>query len=92
MAVADASGNIDLDAVLVEPPDDHLLALDETVTALAREDPDAAALVKLRAFAAESQILDDAWNDVLIAELALHDAEALMDPASTSQHDKARGR
>ena len=42
---------IDLDALLVEPPGDDLLALDEALTALAREDPGAAALVKLRAFA-----------------------------------------
>jgi RNA polymerase sigma factor (TIGR02999 family) len=42
---------IDLDAVLVEPPGDDLLALDEALSALAREDPGAAELVKLRAFA-----------------------------------------
>ena len=42
---------IDLDALLVEPPGDDLLALDEALTALAREDPEAAELVKLRAFA-----------------------------------------
>jgi RNA polymerase sigma factor (TIGR02999 family) len=42
---------IDLDALLVEPPGDDLLALDEALTALAREDAGAAALVKLRAFA-----------------------------------------
>jgi RNA polymerase sigma factor (TIGR02999 family) len=42
---------IDLDALLFEPPGDDLLALDEAVTALAREDPEAAELVKLRAFA-----------------------------------------
>src|SRR5262249_33790473 len=42
---------IDLDALLVEPPGDDLLALDEALTALAREDPGAAELVKLRAFA-----------------------------------------
>jgi len=42
---------IDLDAVLVEPPDDDLLALDEALTAMAREDPVGAALVKFRAFA-----------------------------------------
>src|SRR6516164_6024741 len=42
---------INLDALLVEPPGDELLALDEALTALAREDADAAALVKLRAFA-----------------------------------------
>ena len=42
---------IDLDALLVVPPGDDLLALDEALTALAREDPGAAELVKLRAFA-----------------------------------------
>jgi hypothetical protein len=42
---------IDLDRLLAEPPDDCLLARDEALTALAREDPGAAALVKLRAFA-----------------------------------------
>ena len=42
---------IDLDALLVEPPGDDLLALDEALTALAKEDPGAAELVKLRAFA-----------------------------------------
>ena len=42
---------IDLDALLVEPPGDDVLALDEALTALAREDPGAAELVKLRAFA-----------------------------------------
>ncbi len=42
---------IDLDNLLVEPPGDDVLALDEALTALAREDPGAAELVKLRAFA-----------------------------------------
>jgi DNA-directed RNA polymerase specialized sigma24 family protein len=42
---------IDLDLLLVEPPGEDLLALDEALTALAREDPGAAELVKLRAFA-----------------------------------------
>jgi RNA polymerase sigma factor (TIGR02999 family) len=42
---------LDLDAVLVEPPGDDLLALDEALTALAREDPGAAKLVKLHVFA-----------------------------------------
>jgi RNA polymerase sigma factor (TIGR02999 family) len=42
---------IDLDRLLVEPPGDDLLALDEALAALAREDPGAAELVKLRAFA-----------------------------------------
>jgi RNA polymerase sigma factor (TIGR02999 family) len=42
---------LDLDALLVEPPGDDLLALDEALTALAAEDPGAAALVQLRVFA-----------------------------------------
>ena len=42
---------INLDALHIEPPGDDLLALDEALTALAREDPGAAALVQLRAFA-----------------------------------------
>jgi RNA polymerase sigma factor (TIGR02999 family) len=42
---------IDLDKLLTEPPGDDVLALDEALTALAREDPEAAELVKLRAFA-----------------------------------------
>ena len=42
---------IDLDNLLAEPPGDDVLALDEALTALAREDPGAAALVTLRAFA-----------------------------------------
>jgi RNA polymerase sigma factor (TIGR02999 family) len=42
---------IDLDNLLAEPPGDDMLALDEALTALAREDPEAAELVKLRAFA-----------------------------------------
>jgi RNA polymerase sigma factor (TIGR02999 family) len=42
---------IDLDALFVEPPCDDLLALDEALTALAREDHGTAELVKLRAFA-----------------------------------------
>ena len=42
---------IDLDHLLAEPPGDDVLALDEAVTALAREDPRAAELVNLRAFA-----------------------------------------
>jgi RNA polymerase sigma factor (TIGR02999 family) len=42
---------IDLDALSIEPPGDELLDLDEALSALAREDPSAAALVKLRAFA-----------------------------------------
>src|SRR3954454_4066615 len=42
---------IALDALVVEPPGDDLLALDEALSALAREDPGAAELVKLRAFA-----------------------------------------
>jgi RNA polymerase sigma factor (TIGR02999 family) len=44
--------HIDLEAIArVEPPADSLLALDEALTALAAEDPTAAALVQLRAFA-----------------------------------------
>jgi RNA polymerase sigma factor (TIGR02999 family) len=42
---------LDLDALLAEPPGDDLLALDEALTALAAEDPGAAALVQLRVFA-----------------------------------------
>ncbi len=42
---------IDLEAILVEPPGDDLLAFDEALAALASEDPTAAELVKLRAFA-----------------------------------------
>jgi RNA polymerase sigma factor (TIGR02999 family) len=42
---------IDLDNLLVEPSGDDVLALDEALTALAREDSGAAELVKLRAFA-----------------------------------------
>jgi RNA polymerase sigma factor (TIGR02999 family) len=42
---------IDLDALLVEPPGDDLLDLDEALKALAREDPVGAELVQLRAFA-----------------------------------------
>jgi RNA polymerase sigma factor (TIGR02999 family) len=41
----------DLEALLAEPPGDDLLALDEALTALAGEDPAAAALVQLRLFA-----------------------------------------
>jgi RNA polymerase sigma factor (TIGR02999 family) len=42
---------IDLDALLIDPPGDDLLALDEALEALAREDPAGAELVRLRAFA-----------------------------------------
>jgi RNA polymerase sigma factor (TIGR02999 family) len=42
---------IDLDALLHDPPDDDLLALDEALQNLAGEDPEGAALVRLRAFA-----------------------------------------
>jgi RNA polymerase sigma factor (TIGR02999 family) len=42
---------IDLDRLVAEPPGDELLALDEALTAPARDDPGAAELVKLRAFA-----------------------------------------
>jgi RNA polymerase sigma factor (TIGR02999 family) len=41
---------IDLDAMLHDPPDDDLLALDEALQKLAREDPPGAELVRLRAF------------------------------------------
>jgi RNA polymerase sigma factor (TIGR02999 family) len=41
---------LDLDALLVEPPGDDLLALDEALLTLAREDPIGAELVQLRAF------------------------------------------
>ena len=41
----------DLDALLVEPPGDELLALDQALELLARVDPDGAELVRLRAFA-----------------------------------------
>ena len=46
---------IDLNALLVDPPDEDLLALDEALTSLAREDPGTADLVKLRAFAGLTQ-------------------------------------
>ncbi len=42
---------INLDTLLHNPPDDDLLALDEALQALAREDPAGAELVRLRAFA-----------------------------------------
>jgi RNA polymerase sigma factor (TIGR02999 family) len=42
---------IDLEAILIEPPGDDLLALDEALKSLAREDPVGAELVELRAFA-----------------------------------------
>jgi len=42
---------IDLEAILVEPPGDDLLALDEALKSLAREDPVGAELVGLRIFA-----------------------------------------
>ena len=42
---------IDLEAILVEPPGDDLLALDEALKSLARDDPVGAELVGLRAFA-----------------------------------------
>jgi RNA polymerase sigma factor (TIGR02999 family) len=42
---------IDLEALPVEQPGDDLLALDDALNALAREDPAGAELVKLRAFA-----------------------------------------
>jgi RNA polymerase sigma factor (TIGR02999 family) len=42
---------IDLENLFAEPPGDDVLALDEALNALAREDPGTAELVKLRAFA-----------------------------------------
>ena len=42
---------IDLESLTVDPPDDDLLALDEALDALARENPAVAELVRLRAFA-----------------------------------------
>jgi RNA polymerase sigma factor (TIGR02999 family) len=42
---------IDLDAVLQDPPGDDLLALDEALQSLARDDPAGAELVRLRIFA-----------------------------------------
>lgn len=42
---------INLDSLIVESPGDDFMALDEALTDLAREDPGAAELVKLRAFA-----------------------------------------
>ena len=42
---------IDLEAILVQPPDDDLIALDEALKSLAREDPVGAELVGLRIFA-----------------------------------------
>jgi RNA polymerase sigma factor (TIGR02999 family) len=41
---------IDLETILIEPPDDDLIALDEALISLAREDPVGAELVGLRAF------------------------------------------
>jgi RNA polymerase sigma factor (TIGR02999 family) len=43
--------HVDLEALLVDPPSEDLLALDEALEALAREDPAGAELVRLRAFA-----------------------------------------
>jgi RNA polymerase sigma factor (TIGR02999 family) len=42
---------IDLEAILIEPPGDDLLALDDALKSLAREDPVGAELVGLRVFA-----------------------------------------
>jgi RNA polymerase sigma factor (TIGR02999 family) len=42
---------IDLEAILAEPPGDDLIALDEALASLAREDPVGAELVGLRVFA-----------------------------------------
>ena len=52
-SVAGATGGvqIDLESILVEPPSDDLLALDEALESLARDDPVGAELVRLRAFA-----------------------------------------
>jgi RNA polymerase sigma factor (TIGR02999 family) len=41
---------LELDALLVDPPGDDLLALDDALSALAREDPIGVELVQLRAF------------------------------------------
>ena len=49
-AVAAASGSTSM-PLLHDPPDDDLLALDEALQNLAREDPAGAELVRLRAFA-----------------------------------------
>jgi RNA polymerase sigma factor (TIGR02999 family) len=42
---------IDLESILIEPPEDDLLALDEALKSLAREDPVGAELVGLRVIA-----------------------------------------
>jgi RNA polymerase sigma factor (TIGR02999 family) len=42
---------VDLDAVLHDPPGDDLLAIDDALQALTREDPAGAELVRLRIFA-----------------------------------------
>ncbi len=42
---------IDLDTLLVEPPGEELLALDDALETLARDDPAGADLVRLRVFA-----------------------------------------
>jgi RNA polymerase sigma factor (TIGR02999 family) len=42
---------IDLESLLIDPPEDDLLALDEALKSLAREDPVGAGLVGLRIFA-----------------------------------------
>jgi RNA polymerase sigma factor (TIGR02999 family) len=42
---------IDLEAILIEPPGDNLLILDDALNSLAEEDPVGAELVGLRAFA-----------------------------------------
>lgn len=43
--------HVNLDAILHDPHEDDLLALDEALENLAREDPEGAELVRLRAFA-----------------------------------------
>ena len=50
-AGATGSVQIDLEAILVEPPGDDLLALDEALKSMARDDPVGAELVGLRIFA-----------------------------------------
>ena len=50
-AVAIGRVQIDLESILIEAPEDDLLALDEALKSLAREDPVGAELVGLRVFA-----------------------------------------
>jgi RNA polymerase sigma factor (TIGR02999 family) len=51
---------IDLDALLHDPPDHDLLALDDALRSLQREDPAGAELVQLRAFSEHSTTSDGA--------------------------------